>query len=141
MLMPLLDSQAPVFLFNDDWRAGKAILRARDFNKDTGVDGMGIILPYLFICLVLSNNLLCPLLRIRAFMHLFLFPQNNKKMKQKCIFYSIKKGLEAALGVFRSPFSCTITQCSVHYGCVMLLLMVCEVSLFLNGLFCHPKQH
>lgn len=138
MLMPLLDSQAPVFLFNDDWRAGKAILRARDFNKDTGVDGMGIILPYVFICLVLSNNLLCPLLRIRAFMHLFLF---QKKMKQKCIFYSIKKGLEAALGVFRSPFSCTITQCSVHYGCVMLLLMVCEVSLFLNGLFCHPKQH
>lgn len=103
MLMPLLDSQAPVFLFNDDWRAGKAILRARDFNKDTGVDGMGIILPYLFICLVLSNNLLCPLLRIRAFMHLFLFPQNNKKMKQKCIFYSIKKVSKQRLESFGRP--------------------------------------
>lgn len=141
MLMPLLDSQALVFLFNDDWRAGKAILRARDFNKDTGVDGMGIILPYfLFICLVLSNNLLCPLLRIRAFMYVS-FPSKQQKNVAKMHILFNKKGLEAALGVFRSPFSCTITQCSVHYSCVMLLLMVCEVSLFPNGLFCHPTQH
>lgn len=53
MLMPLLGSQAPVFLFNDDWRAGRAIQRTRDFNKETaqGVGWHGddfILIVYMF---------------------------------------------------------------------------------------------
>ena len=39
MLMPLLGSQVSVCLFNDDWRAGRTILRARDFNKETAPGG------------------------------------------------------------------------------------------------------
>lgn len=38
MLMPLLGSPAPVFLFNDDWRAGKAMVRTGDFNKKTALE-------------------------------------------------------------------------------------------------------
>lgn len=38
MLMPLLGSPAPVFLFNDDWRAGKAMVRSGDFNKETALE-------------------------------------------------------------------------------------------------------
>lgn len=37
MLMPPLGSRAPVSLVNDDWRAGRAILRTRDFNKETAL--------------------------------------------------------------------------------------------------------
>lgn len=58
MLMPPLGSQAPVFLFNDDWRAGRAILRTKDFNKETAL-GVGwhgndfaIRIVYLFIPLL-----------------------------------------------------------------------------------------
>lgn len=46
VLMPLLASQAPVYLFNDDFRAGWAILRAGDFNKETALGelyGVGVI--------------------------------------------------------------------------------------------------
>lgn len=121
MLMPLLDSQAPVFLFNDDWRAGKAILRARDFNKDTGVDGMGIILPYVFICLVLSNNLLCPLLRIRAFMHLFLFQKNEAKMH---ILFNKKRSRSSA-------WSLSVALQLHHYS-VFCALWLCDATS--NGL-------
>lgn len=39
MLMPLLGSQVSVCLFNDDWRAGRTILRATDFNKETALEG------------------------------------------------------------------------------------------------------
>lgn len=35
MLMPLLGSPSPVFLFNDDWRADRATPRNGDFNKET----------------------------------------------------------------------------------------------------------
>ena len=54
MLMPLLGSLAPVFLFNDDWRAGRAILRTRDFNKETALGGawhgddIAILIVYMF---------------------------------------------------------------------------------------------
>lgn len=58
MLMPLLGSQAPVFLFNDDWRAGRATLRTRDFNKETALgvgwhgDDFAILIVYLFSSLL-----------------------------------------------------------------------------------------
>lgn len=54
MLMPLLGSQAPVFLFNDDWRAGTAMLGTRDFNKETALgvgwngDDFAILIVYVF---------------------------------------------------------------------------------------------
>lgn len=54
MLMPLLGSQTPVFLFNDDWRAGRAILRTRNFNKETALgggwhgEGFAILIVYAF---------------------------------------------------------------------------------------------
>lgn len=54
MLMPLLGSPAPVFLFNDDWRAGRAILRTGDFNKETALEvgwhgnDLAILIFYVF---------------------------------------------------------------------------------------------
>lgn len=58
MLMPLLGSVAPVFLFNDDCRADGAILRTSDFNKETGGvchgDDFAIVIVYVFEPLLIT---------------------------------------------------------------------------------------
>lgn len=104
MLMPLLGSQVPVFLFNDDWRASKAILRTRDFNKETGdarhEDDSAALIVYVFSPFKNSFSLL---LRIEAYVHLLpLLPSKRSQQIKDAAHFHISPPKMPNIEVF--PF-------------------------------------
>lgn len=87
VLMPLLGSPAPVFLFNDDWRAGKAMVRTGDFNKETALEVGWHGNDFAMLIFYVWYPLPCPSVERGLLLCCFVsFPSMNSKGKKRgCI--------------------------------------------------------